>query len=166
MGVLDYLMEFDIGFWIAAVIPAVICVISVKERNLRRSEISVLLFLGLFLLPILLGELFEYGARREVREFIDACRADATVKVNGKSLDQSASILSLLAQVRPIQFHGSHETTKIKVDITTPHGELALELGRDSTYSQEYWVFYPKYRYSLYNRIGGVVTDMFDGIKD
>ena len=50
----------------------------------------------------------------------------------------------------------------IRVDIESGKGNLTLELGRDSGYAQEYWVFYPKYRVTLNNEIGRVTTAVFD----
>jgi hypothetical protein len=50
----------------------------------------------------------------------------------------------------------------IRVDIETDKGTLTLQLGRDSGYAQEYWVFYPKYRITSNNEIGRVTTPLFD----
>jgi hypothetical protein len=50
----------------------------------------------------------------------------------------------------------------IRVDIESEKGNLTLELGRDSGYAQEYWVFYPKYHVTSNNEIGRVTTPVFD----
>jgi hypothetical protein len=82
------------------------------------------------------------------------------VHVNGMPAADPERLLSALRQIAPHNYHHSHPTVFHRVQLQTSEGPLELQLGRDSTVPNEYWVFYPGFDQA--NDIGTVLTDVLD----
>jgi hypothetical protein len=119
-----------------------------------------------FLLPILIvdaiSNFMTTSARDEVLKFISGLSGHYTVDVNLQRVDDADKIISALKGIAPVWAHHSHPTRKIRVDIQGGHGDLTLELGRDSGNPNEYWVFQPEYGVTSNNEIGRITTSVFD----
>jgi hypothetical protein len=71
-------------------------------------------------------------------------------------------VIAGLKKVAPRPGHGTHTTKKIRIEVMSKNQTLMIRLGRDSNRNQEYWVFYPDYRFTSTHEIGRITTDLFD----
>jgi hypothetical protein len=123
---------------------------------------SVLFFAGPIIIAIGIAEIIASRSRAEALSFLRDLSGNYKVYVNSQPGHDPDKIVSALKAIAPELAHHSHPKKMIRVDIESGKGNLTLELGRDSGYAQEYWVFYPKYRVTLNNEIGRVTTAVFD----
>lgn len=119
-------------------------------------------FIGSIFLIIVLCNLMELSVRDKVKDYLNKVSTDATVIVNEQSFRYPNKVISELKKVAPMAGHGSHATKRVVIEVVSGNETLILELGRDSSNDQEYWVFYPKYRYTSSNEFGRIITDIFD----
>jgi hypothetical protein len=123
---------------------------------------SVLFFVGPIILAIAISEIMTSYCRAEVLNFLRDLSGDYKIYVNSQPAHEPQRIVGALKEVAPQLGHHSHPTKMIRVEIQSDKGSVTLELGRDSGYAQEYWVFYPKYGVTSNNEIGRVTTPIFD----
>jgi len=123
---------------------------------------SILFFLSSMALLLILGDLAKTGARNEFKKYLDKMSGDIAVRVNGELVANPKGVVSELKKVAPMVAHHSRTIKTIKVEILNTTYQLVLELGRDSDFPQEYWVFYPKHGWAFYDEIGRINTDLFD----
>jgi hypothetical protein len=124
---------------------------------------SVLFFAVPIALVISIAEIMTSRSRTEALNFLRDLPGNSKVYVNSQPARDPKAIVSVLKTTSPwLLGHHSSPTKMIRVDIESEQGNLTLELGRDSAYAQEYWVFYPKYRVTSNNEIGRITTPVFD----
>ncbi len=123
---------------------------------------SVLFFVAPIVIAIAIAEIVTARSRVEALNFLRDVSGNYKVYVNSQVPRDPDGIVSALKTTAPELAHHSHPTKTIRVDIETDKGTLTLQLGRDSGYAQEYWVFYPKYRITSNNEIGRMTTPLFD----
>ncbi len=123
---------------------------------------SVLFFVAPIVIAIAIAEIVAARSRVEALNFLRNVSGNYKVYVNSQLARDPDGIISALKTTAPQLAQHSHPTKMIRVDIENERGTLTLQLGRDSGYAQEYWVFYPKYRITLNNEIGRVTTPVFD----
>ncbi len=123
---------------------------------------SVLFFVAPIVIAIAIAEIVTARSRVEALNFLRDVSGNYKVYVNSQIPRDPDGIVSALKTTAPELAHHSHPTKTIRVDIETDKGTLTLQLGRDSGYAQEYWVFYPKYRITSNNEIGRMTTPLFD----
>ncbi len=123
---------------------------------------STLFFAGPIIIVIAIAEIMASRSRVEALNFLRDLSGNYKVYVNSQPAHDPDKIVSALKATAPQLAQHSHPTKMIRVDIESEKGNLTLELGRDSGYAQEYWVFYPKYRVTSNNEIGRVTTTVFD----
>ncbi len=123
---------------------------------------SVIFFVGPIILAMVIAQIVTSYGRYEVLSFLRELSGDYKIYINAKPSHQPQRIAAALKEVAPQWGHHSHPTKMIAVEIQSDKGSLTLELGRDSGYAQEYWVFYPKYGITSNNEIGRVTTSVFD----
>ena len=140
-----------------------------RENKSRRVALpaklplkSVLVFGGPILVAILIAEFVQARSRVEALNFLRDLSSNYKVYVNSQPPKNPDAIITALKTTGWRMDHHSSPTKMIRVDIHTDQGDMSLQLGRDSSYAQEYWVFYPKYRITSNNEIGKVVTPVFD----
>jgi hypothetical protein len=123
---------------------------------------------GLFIIPIIfvfiLSGAMESLAREKVIDFLRGESDDVLVIVDSKTVQDARQVVNELSKVAPMLAHHSHPTVRIHITIKRRNETLALQLGRDSDISQEYWVFYPEYYFTSINEIGRIRTKIFDNI--
>src|SRR5713226_2116217 len=129
----------------------------------KRPVKSTIFFVAPILVAIGAAEIMASLSRNEALNFIRGLSGNYKVSVNYQPAPNPDSIVTALRQVSPELAHHSHPTKRIRVEIQTEKGDLTLELGRDSDFPREYWVFYPKYRVTSTNEIGRITTPAFDG---
>jgi hypothetical protein len=123
---------------------------------------SALFFAVPIAVAISIAEIMTSHSRIEALNFLRDLQGNYKVYVNSQPAHDPDAIVSVLKTASPRPGHHSNPTKVIRVDIQSEKGNLTLELGRDSGYAQEYWVFYPKYRVTSNNEIGRVTTPVFD----
>jgi len=128
----------------------------------RYPVISTSCFLLFLATTAALLEMAVGQARREVFACLDGLTT-AELSVNGRPAEHPAEILRAIRSLRPMGGHHSHPTTAIAVVVTCPQGSIALQLRRDSSAPQEYWVYYPTRRMTGSSEIGRIETSLFDG---
>jgi len=118
-----------------------------------------------FVVPIqasfMVGGSMEKTLRAEVIRFLGNISSEATVMVNGQTVQNPQDVISEVAKLTKLDAHHSHPTIRIHVDIINEDRRLRLELGRDSELPTEYWIFCPDYRFTKMNEIGRITTDVF-----
>lgn len=118
--------------------------------------------LGSIAIVLIVCDLIKVSARDKVRSFLDEVTTDVTVSVNGQQVKDPNEIIAGLLKVAPLPAHHTHATKRFRIEVSSNEGILVLELGRDSRRQQEYWVFWPEYRYTSRNEIGRITTNLFD----
>lgn len=109
--------------------------------------------------------IMESSARNQVMRLLGQASEDATVRINGKDVDDPVEVVRALSKIKKIGAHHSHATNKFQVEIITESSKLVLEVGRDSVRAYEYWVFYPHCQYAGEMHVGSVVTEAFDDYR-
>ncbi len=137
-----------------------------KSRRVALPAKLPLKSMGFFVVPIVIAiaiaEIVAARSRTEALNFLRDLSGNYRVYVNAQLAKNPDAIIAALKTTGSRMDHHSSPTKMIRVDIQSDRGDLSLQLGRDSSYAQEYWVFYPKYRITSNNEIGKVVTVAFD----
>jgi hypothetical protein len=119
-----------------------------------------------FVVPIqvsfMVGGSMKKTLRAEVIRFLKNITPEATVMVNGKTIQNSQNVISEMAKLTKLAAHHSHPTIRIHAEVIDENRRLRLELGRDSELPTEYWVFCPDYRFTKLNEIGRITTNFFN----
>jgi hypothetical protein len=123
---------------------------------------SVGLFVTSILIAAAVASVATTTARQEAQRFLSGSTGDMTVYVNGQLISDQEEVLSVLKGIASYSAHHSHPTTRIRVDVMSSNGNLALELGRDSGNPREYWVFSQRQGITSSNDIGRITTSAFD----
>jgi hypothetical protein len=123
---------------------------------------SVSFFVLSFVTAMASASIITTYARLDALDFIKSLSGNYMVYVNRQEVRQSDRMISALKEITPYWAHHSHPTTRIRVDIRSDARNLTLELGRDSSNPQEYWVFYPDRGASSDTEIGRITTSAFD----
>jgi len=123
---------------------------------------SVSFFVLSFVVAMASASIITTYARRDALDFIKSLSGNYMVYVNRQEVRQSDRMISALKEITPYWAHHSHPTKRIRVDIRSDARDLTLELGRDSSNPQEYWVFYPERGASSDTEIGRITTSAFD----
>ena len=100
--------------------------------------------------------------RREVKTFLNNVSSNAVVEINKQQIENKVQVIEELIKVAPLTAHHSHSTKRIHINIIDGDEGLVIELGRDSSRDQEYWVFYLGYGETYVNEIGRITTNLFD----
>jgi len=170
---------FNLLFYVVSIIPFIAVpfllvnwVRYMKARAKNRSGFvpvpatfplkSVFFFVGPIIIAIAIAEIMASRSRAEALGFLRDLSGNYKVYINSQPSHSPDKIVSALKATALQPAHHSHPTKMIRVDIESEQGNLTLELGRDSGYAREYWVFYPKYRLTSNNEIGRVTTPVFD----
>jgi len=109
----------------------------------------------------ILSGLIESSGRLKVKNILDSFNENAEVYINDKRSPKALDIISALSKLDSLPAHHSHDMEHFQVRIKDRDRELVLELGQDSKRSDEYWVYYPKYKSTKYNEIGKISTNIF-----
>ena len=137
-----------------------------KSRRVALPAKLPLKSMGFFVVPIIIAigiaEIVAARSRTEALNFLRDLSGNYRVYVNAQLAKNPDAIITALKTTGFRMDHHSSPTKMIHVDIQSDRGNLLLQLGRDSSYAQEYWVFYPKYRITSNNEIGKVLTAALD----
>jgi hypothetical protein len=86
------------------------------------------------------------------------------VIINGKAVDNPEQVISELSKVGLETSHPCKppKIKSIRIQVVDSGYSLTIELGRDSWYYTEYWIFYPGYHYTSLNNMGHIKTELFN----
>lgn len=134
-----------------------------RTNSLKNIPIkSLTCAVGSLAIVLILSDLANTGARNDLKRSLDKISSEAAVSLNGELVANPNEMVAALKKVVPLQAHHTTITKKLRLEILSNDNILIVELGRDEGIPQEYWVFYPKYRWRLYSEVGRIVTDVFD----
>jgi len=153
-----------------ALVSAAICLVRsfIKKKTRYRKfwrglpYICIAGFVGPILLIFVLGWTMQSVTRKEIKNFLRTAPSDAIVKVDGRQVKDSHDIIGELSKVAPLPAHHSHPTKMVRIDIVCPNDSLTLRAGRDSRYADEYWIYYPSFRFLSKNEIGKIRSSFFE----
>jgi hypothetical protein len=109
-----------------------------------------------------LANLMGNRARDEALRFIEALPSSHAVMINGQVMPEDTKLLAALKSTGRVIAHHSHPTNMIHVTVEGNGRDMRINLGRDSSDPQEYWVFFPDYRVTSMNEIGRIRTTALD----
>lgn len=134
-----------------------------KNRLISQSILKVApWFLGCLAFELIFCDVLEQSARDKVKSFLGTVSTHVIVSVDGQKIKDPIEVINELKKIGPLTPHWSHAKKTFRVEVRSKRETLALQLGRDSSRAREYWVFYPKYRYTSKNEIGRITTNLFD----
>ncbi|MGD0573292.1 MAG: hypothetical protein ABSB11_09790 [Sedimentisphaerales bacterium] len=171
LGLLETIIDFMLPILMIAFVLGIINALRVGQK-FRKKQIERDLFLKIAWAPIcaiILGfvvlmfcDIMKSSSRILVKRFLEELPVNASVTINDKPVENSERIITELEKIALLPVHRSHTIRDIHIEIYNQGKNLSVVLGRDSSYPNEYWIFYPNYRYTSKNDIGGIVTNVFD----
>ena len=136
------------------------------QKKRRYPGRSFTLFLASIIGMIFISNVLKGGSKAEILLYLDHIDPKTlSVHVNGAGAADPNAVIGALRTTADIPAHHTHPVRDFTVVIDDQIGGLTLRLGRDSDRPQEYWVFYPRYRYTTHNEVYRINTTLFDGIK-
>jgi len=137
----------------------------VRHRR-RYPGRSFTLFLATIICMVFISAAMKEGSKAEILFYLDHIDPKTlSVQVNGGKATDPNAVIDVLRTMPDIPAHHTHAVGGFTIVIDDQIGGLTLRLGRDSDRPQEYWVFYPRYRYTTHNEVYRINTALFDGIK-
>jgi len=134
-----------------------------KKNSLENFPIkSFICAAGSLAVALTFSDMANTGARNELKAHLGKVSADVAVRVNGEFVANPNELVAELKKLAPVPAHHTRTTKRFRLEILGDDNILTVELGRDEGRPQEYWVFYPKYRWKLYGEIGRIHTSLFD----
>jgi len=126
----------------------------------------VLLFLAFVHLNVLSAAMAR-KARNEIKATLGRLDVEkATVKIDGRVITEKADFCRALEGLRMmISSRSVSQNTRDCQIVYQGREVLLLVIRQNSTRLDQYWVYYPRYRYTRLNRIGGFYLDAHD-LKD
>lgn len=123
---------------------------------------SIIFFLSSLALVLILSDLAQTGARNEFKRCLAKVSGDVSASVNGELVANPNEVIAELKKVAPMMAHHSSTTKELHLEILSNENVIIVDLERDEVRPEEYWIFYPKYRWRVYDEIGRITTSLFD----
>jgi hypothetical protein len=168
-GVISLMMWTNVtGMLIAGTGLVLLVVKRFRERPTGRKKLKAAIIVGLTLFvasivtTFLLGSVMRKTVRREVVQFLCSSGATWQAKINGQAVPEPRKIVEALSKTVPMAAHHSHSGEELTVVLESGTESLTLKVGKDSSYPDEYWVYFPGYHHTSLNEIGKVQTGVFD----
>lgn len=112
----------------------------------------------MFVLSVIVGLFASWTgvsiARYEVIDRLGTAGDNCRISVNGKPVQNSKEILTVLRSFHTSPAHHSQPTHTIDIDVSDGSERTMLRLARDSDDPKEYWVFFRKYGITSTSEIG------------
>jgi len=124
--------------------------------------LPILLFIGPILVCEFCADVLTSVERNRLLWVLGAGSEHIDVRINGTIVTNPTEVVSALRTVATEMGHHSHPIRILDMRIQSSRGVADLVFGRDSGYSQEYWVFSKKYRCTSLNDIGKIHTPILD----
>ncbi len=131
----------------------------VRKRKAQLFAIfSVLFFVHYAVLSITI----DYKARAEIRYLLSQVNVEQTIiRFNGIEVTEKEKedIVANLKQIKPQGSNRNAGHNETKCEILYEGQIMNLILEQDSNVQNQFWVYYPKYRLTTRNSIGGFYSD-------
>jgi hypothetical protein len=133
-----------------------------KEPNrFLKLKILIGVFLAMFVffhfLSVVAGSVISRNCRMNVIKFLkDADINTVRVKIDDKESTSKEEFLNALRKIKKPGSGHFNVKKKIKYEITDSKQSIILLVGQDVFERNTYWIYFPEYRYTKYNRIGGI----------
>lgn len=112
---------------------------------------------------VIVSSIMERKARKEVITFLKQIDdiEKTTIKVNSKEIDQEKKLYLYYAlrNTGMISTSWAHSSKEVDCEIIYGDKIMDLKISRNLGKRSQYWVLYPKYRYTRNNWIGGFYID-------
>lgn len=145
------------------------CMNDVPEDKTKRSELckfykmkGVVSLLISVAIVFVITQVVKSIVRSYVFAFLVSLPFQYKVYVNGKLTHRPEKIVSILKAMTSFRAQHSYPTKPIFIKVQANHKSLELELRRDSSIHQEYWVFFPGNKITSIDQIGQINTSVFD----
>jgi hypothetical protein len=161
--------------WVISVLALPWMLASVIRFNTKRQRakrqlcdapnfpwLPILMFIGPLLVCEFCADVLTSVERSRLLWVVGTGGEQVVVRINGAVVTNPTEVVSALRMGATEMGHHSHPIRVLDVRVQSSRGVVDLVLGRDSGYSQEYWVFSKKYRCTSLNRIGTIHTPIFD----
>ena len=114
-------------------------------------------------LDILLTDLIKTSAREEIKQFIAKPVENYEISVKGVYAKHPSKIIEEINKVTALPTHHSHATDLFPIIIKDleNNNSITLEIGQDSMWKNEYWIFNKNYWYTSHNEVGRIKSDFF-----
>ena len=122
---------------------------------------SVLAFAISVLGTMAIAEMSKSIAHNSIAPLLAHMNDSFEIQIDGIPVSNKQGIISALQSLSCIPAHHSHPTTTMSLVATNTDTQIKLVLARDSSNSQEYWVFMPDYYITSKNEIGRIVSPAF-----
>lgn len=140
--------------WYVAVAVCFVAVFSYKIWLTWRKEgggrpINGAIWLLFLFVPVATNQILFDWVARDVRctifKYIEYY-LDVKIYASGKEVENPEIMLSSLKGISGFNGHHSHVVSRYNISIqSNGRDKLELILGQDSDFSNEYWIFYPKF---------------------
>lgn len=132
----------------------------------RLRNVAIIIPIILFAIPmittLIVGVVIHKSVLKEVKLFFNDISPNAKVVIDGHEVSNGEEIVQALSRVGHMPAHHTVSVNHFRIEITDANQKLVLDLERDEAIHQEYWIFYPGYRYTMANEIGRIRTAIFD----
>lgn len=91
------------------------------------------------------------GANADIEAKVESGVIGMTL--DGEIVENPATFVRALASACSTLERRSHPTSRHAVTISTRAGPLELQIGKDSEISDEFWIFYPRFRLTRENEV-------------
>jgi len=127
----------------------------------KKKAILFAIFVTLFFVHyIVLSITIKYKARAEIRDLLSQVNMELTiVRLNGIEVTEKEDIVVNLKQIKPQGSNRNAGHNETKCEILYEGQIMNLILEQDSNVQNQFWVYYPKYRLTTRNSIGGFYSD-------
>ncbi|MEN6309604.1 MAG: hypothetical protein ABFD91_17790 [Anaerohalosphaeraceae bacterium] len=134
----------------------------IKSDPIRKKKAQLFaLFTVLFFVQYtVLSITIKYKARTEIRYLLSQVNVEQTiVRLNGIEVTEKEDVVVNLKQIKSLALERPASCNKTKCEIVYDGQILNLILAQDSNVQNQFWVYYPKYRATSRNSIGGFYSD-------
>lgn len=165
-SVTGVMFVIPMGALLLAVTLLVRSLLKKEKQTKKQIRIQIGSCVLLFMIPILSIFILSWPlksiTRHNVKNFLAGALPDAGVKINDHDVADAKTLIYELSQVKTFVAHHSHATRMIRIDIESSGDTLTLNVGQDSSYSDEFWVYYPAFRHTRANEIGRIRSKVFE----
>lgn len=134
-----------------------------SKSTSRKFTIAIGIFLSIIAGEFASVSIIKSGAIDEIRSMLS--EQVVSVSINGIQVGNPAILVSALKNMCNTPAHHSHPMNNYQLTVTTAKGALQLDLQRDSSNPNEYWVYYPKFFTTQTNEVGRICTDAISAVN-
>jgi hypothetical protein len=134
---------------------------SPKWPRFRRLAVACLIFFVFFTVHFTaLCSIISCKARREIRAFFSQVETmPIAITIGGHVPDDPDRVLAAIRNVRFLTRHRTQIINETECLIIAGDNQLTITIAQNASVPTQYWMYYPKYRWTSMNNIGGFYYD-------